>query len=65
VNVRVDSLGQLQGWVETMGFVTGEAWLSDLKTSLDKLDMAVLQSVVNNPLVLLDRDGACGVAKES
>jgi len=48
-----------------MGFVTGEAWLSDLKTSLDKLDMAVLQSVVNNPLVLLDRDGACGVAKES
>lgn len=48
-----------------MCFVASHTGFTDFETSFDKFDVTVLECVVNNPLVLLNRDGASGVAKES
>lgn len=37
--------------------MTSHATLTDFQTSFDKLDVSVLQGVIDDPLVLLDGDG--------
>ena len=38
--------------------VFSEAFLAKLKSSLDQLDVAILESVVDDPFVLLDKERA-------
>jgi hypothetical protein len=53
----VDSLGELHAWVEMLISVVDEACLTNFKASFDQFDVSVLQGVIDDLLVFLDRDG--------
>lgn len=61
VHVRIDTLCKLQRGMEVLGSVVGQTGLADFEASLNKFHVAVLKSVINDPLILLDWDGACRV----
>ena len=42
--------------MEAVRLMVGHAWLTDFKTGLDKFDVTVLECVINDPLVFLNRD---------
>ena len=61
VHVWIDTLCKLQWGMEVLGSVVGQTGLADFEASLNKLHVAVLKSVINDPLILLDWDRACRV----
>ena len=55
VRMGVDSASEVQGRVEPLRFVLGEAWLAHFTdTGIYKLHIAGFQSIVDNPLVFFD-----------
>lgn len=63
VHVRIDTLGQVAAWVEAQLLVAGQAWLAHFKAGLHKLNVPILESVVDNPFIFLNRNGARRIPK--
>lgn len=56
------SSGEVDTWVKGLALEGSKALNTELKTSLHKLDIwPLLQGIVDNRLVLVDRDGACRI----
>lgn len=58
VDVWVNTLAQLGTRVEALLLIGGEPVYADFQTGFYQFYMSVLQSIVDNPFILLDRNGA-------
>jgi len=47
--------------VESFVLLLGDAGLANLQTGLDQFDVAIAEGIINNPLILLNRDRASRV----
>ena len=63
VHMRVYTLWHLQTWMESLVLISHEAWVTNFKSWLNKLDKSVFQGIVDDPLILFNSNWACRIAK--